>query len=112
MHPSDANPAGRVHAGVFCGWAYSCSVFGPHFEFASGLQRYQRGRYHHRRQHCLTPTSLSLNSGQVSQIVATPKNSDGNAIVADVSFTSSNSNLISITAGGLRLRWHLGRELH
>ncbi len=48
----------------------------------------------------LTPTSLSLNSGQVSQIVATPKNSDGNAIVADVSFTSSNSNLISITAGG------------
>ena len=48
----------------------------------------------------LTPTSLSLNSGQVGQIVATPKNADGNTIVADVSFTSSNTNLITVTAGG------------
>ena len=40
----------------------------------------------------LTPTSLSLNPGQVVQLAATPKDASGGAIIADVSFSSSNTS--------------------
>src|SRR5271157_1546291 len=48
----------------------------------------------------LTPTSLSLNPGQVMQIAATPQRSDGTTVVADVSFSSSNTNLVTVSASG------------
>jgi len=48
----------------------------------------------------LSPTSLSLNTGQVAAITATPENSSGGAVVADVSYSSSNTNLVTVTANG------------
>jgi hypothetical protein len=48
----------------------------------------------------LAPTSLSLNPGQVVQITATPQSSDGTTVVADVSFSSSNANLVTVSASG------------
>ena len=49
----------------------------------------------------LSPTSLSLNTGQVTGITATPQNSSGGAVVADVTYTSSNPNLVTVSPGGL-----------
>ncbi len=48
----------------------------------------------------LSPTTLSLNTGQVAQITAIPENASGGTVVADVSYISSNPNLVSVTAGG------------
>ena len=48
----------------------------------------------------LTPTSLSLNPGQVVQLAATPKDASGGSIIADVSFSSSNTSLVTVSAGG------------
>jgi Bacterial Ig-like domain (group 2) len=49
----------------------------------------------------LSPTYLSLSPGQTYQFTATPKNYAGTAIVADVSYSSSNTSLVTVTAGGL-----------
>lgn len=48
----------------------------------------------------LTPSSLSLNTGQVVQLVATPENSTGGTVVADVSFSSSNTALVTVSPAG------------
>lgn len=48
----------------------------------------------------LTPSSVSMNVGQVVKITGVPKNSSGSAIVADVSYSSSNPSQISISASG------------
>ena len=47
-----------------------------------------------------SPTSLSLNTGQVVRLVATTENSTGGAVVADVSFTSSNTALVTVSPAG------------
>src|SRR6516165_3232526 len=47
----------------------------------------------------VTPSYLSLSPGQTAQLMASPKNYAGNAIVAAVSYTSSN--LVTVTATGL-----------
>lgn len=49
----------------------------------------------------LTPTYLSLSPGQTFQLTAQPQNSSGTTIVADVSYSSTNTNLVTVTAGGL-----------
>jgi len=49
----------------------------------------------------VTPGYLSLSPGQTAQLTASPQNSAGNTIVADVSYSSSNTSLVTITAGGL-----------
>src|SRR5664279_984118 len=49
----------------------------------------------------LSPTSLSMNTGQVAAITANPENSTGGVVVADVSYVSSNPSLVTVTAGGL-----------
>src|SRR5580692_12093307 len=46
------------------------------------------------------PTSLSLNTGQVVRLVATPENSTGGAVVADVSFSSSNTAQVTVSPAG------------
>ena len=52
-------------------------------------------------QMILSPTSMSLNTGQVAAITARPENASGQGVVADVSYTSSNTNLVTVTAGGV-----------
>jgi len=47
-----------------------------------------------------SPTSLSLNTGQVVRLVATPENSTGGAVVADVSFSSSNPAQVTVSPAG------------
>ena len=47
-----------------------------------------------------SPTSLSLNPAQVTRLVATPENSSGGAVVADVSFSSSNTALVTVSPAG------------
>jgi hypothetical protein len=49
----------------------------------------------------LSPTTLSMNTGQITAITATPQNSTGGTVVADVSYSSSNTNLVTVTASGL-----------
>ena len=49
----------------------------------------------------LSPNYLSLSPGQTAQLTGLPKNSAGNGIVADVSFSSNNTSLVTVTAGGL-----------
>lgn len=49
----------------------------------------------------LSPTYLSLSPGQTAQLTATPKNYAGSTIVADVSYSSSNTSLVTVTASGL-----------
>lgn len=49
----------------------------------------------------LSPTSLSLNEGGVSQLSAVALNSAGTVVAADISFTSSNTNIATISSGGL-----------
>lgn len=48
----------------------------------------------------MTPSSVSMNVGQVTKITGVTKNSAGAAVVADVSYTSSNPSQISISPTG------------
>ena len=49
----------------------------------------------------LIPTSISLNEGAVSQLSASALDSSGGIIAADISFTSSNPNIATVSSGGL-----------
>lgn len=49
----------------------------------------------------LSPTYMSLSPGQTAQFTPSPKNYAGTPIVADTSYSSSNTNLVTVTAGGL-----------
>ena len=49
----------------------------------------------------LSPATLSMNTGQVTAITATPENSTGGLVVADVTYVSSNTNLVTVSPGGL-----------
>lgn len=49
----------------------------------------------------LTPTSISLNEGGVAQLSAIAQNAGGATIAADITFTSSNPNISTISTGGL-----------
>ena len=49
----------------------------------------------------LSPSSLSLNEGQVSSFTATALNSSGTVVAVDYTYSSSNSALASISAAGL-----------
>ncbi|HEV2989523.1 MAG TPA: Ig-like domain-containing protein [Candidatus Angelobacter sp.] len=49
----------------------------------------------------LSPTSFSLNSGDVVQISATPENSANTAISANLTYSSSNSAIVTISNAGL-----------
>lgn len=48
----------------------------------------------------LSPTSLSMNTGQVASITATPENSSGGTVIADVTYISSNPSLVTVAANG------------
>ena len=48
----------------------------------------------------LSPTTVSLNEGDVTTISAIARDSSGNTIAADITFTSSNSNIATISSGG------------
>jgi hypothetical protein len=49
----------------------------------------------------MTPTTVSLNEGAVVTLSVTAENSAGTAVAADISFTSSNPNIASVSSGGL-----------
>ncbi len=49
----------------------------------------------------LSPTTISLNEGGVATLSAAAKNSAGAIIAADITFTSSNSSIATISSGGL-----------
>src|SRR5208337_1322308 len=49
----------------------------------------------------LNPTTLSLNEGGVGSISASATNSAGTYIAADITFTSSNPAIASVSSGGL-----------
>src|SRR5437762_13337592 len=49
----------------------------------------------------LSPTSFSLNSGDVVQLSATAENSANSAIVANLAYTSSNNSLVTVSNAGL-----------
>jgi hypothetical protein len=49
----------------------------------------------------LTPASISLNEGGVAQLSAIAQNSAGVAVPADITFSSSNGNIATISTGGL-----------
>lgn len=49
----------------------------------------------------LTPTSISLNEGGVSQLSAIALNASGTTVAADITFTSSNTNIATVSTGGL-----------
>jgi hypothetical protein len=49
----------------------------------------------------LVPTSISLNEGAVSQLSASALDASGGIIAADISFTSSNPNIATVSSGGL-----------
>ncbi len=48
----------------------------------------------------MSPTTVSMNVGQVTKITGIPMNSSGTTIVADVSYSSSNATQISISPLG------------
>ena len=48
----------------------------------------------------LSPTTVSLNEGDVTTISAVAENSSGGIIAADITFTSSNPNIATISTGG------------
>src|ERR1039458_3784756 len=48
----------------------------------------------------LSPTTVSLNEGDVTTISAIAEDSSGNPIAADIAFTSSNPNIATISTGG------------
>jgi trimeric autotransporter adhesin len=49
----------------------------------------------------LTPTSISLNEGGVSQLSAIALSASGTTVPADITFTSSNTNIATVSSGGL-----------
>jgi hypothetical protein len=49
----------------------------------------------------LTPTSVSLNEGAVSTLSAIALNASGTTVAADISFTSSNNSIATVSSGGL-----------
>jgi len=49
----------------------------------------------------LSPTTFSLNEGDVATLSATAENSSGVIVAADIAFTSSNANIATISSGGL-----------
>lgn len=49
----------------------------------------------------VTPTTFSLNEGDVATLSASAQNSGGQAVAADISFTSNNSQIASVSPGGL-----------
>jgi hypothetical protein len=49
----------------------------------------------------VTPTTISLNEGDVATLSATAQNSAGQTVAADISFTSNNSQIASVSPGGL-----------
>lgn len=49
----------------------------------------------------LTPTTSSMNQGAVTTLSVTAENSGGTAIAADISFTSSNTAVATVSTGGL-----------
>src|SRR5437660_38072 len=49
----------------------------------------------------LSPTSLSLNSGDVGQIQAIPENSSNAQVTANITFSSSNSAIVTVSNAGL-----------
>ena len=48
----------------------------------------------------LSPTTVSLNEGGVTTISAIAEDSSGNTIAADITFSSSNPNIATISTGG------------
>ncbi len=49
----------------------------------------------------LAPTSISLNQGTVATLSAVAQNSVGAVVAADITFTSSNTNIATVSSGGL-----------
>ena len=49
----------------------------------------------------LSPTTISLNEGQVVTLSVVAENSAGTAVAADIGFTSSNNNIATVSSGGL-----------
>jgi hypothetical protein len=49
----------------------------------------------------ISPTTLSLNEGQVGTVTAIAEDASGNAVAADISFTSSNPAIATVSSGGL-----------
>ena len=49
----------------------------------------------------LSPSSVSLNEGAVQQLSAIAQDSSGNTVPADITFTSSNNNIATVSSGGL-----------
>ena len=49
----------------------------------------------------LTPATISLNEGGVATLSAVAQNSAGATIAADITFASSNSNIATVSSGGL-----------
>lgn len=49
----------------------------------------------------LTPSPISLNEGGVATLSAVAQNSAGTAVAADISFSSNNTNIATVSAGGL-----------
>ncbi|HEY1731099.1 MAG TPA: Ig-like domain-containing protein [Terriglobales bacterium] len=49
----------------------------------------------------LTPTSISLNEGAVSQLSAIALSASGTTVPADITFTSSNAKIATVSSGGL-----------
>ena len=48
----------------------------------------------------LTPATISLNEGGVASLSATAQNSAGATVAADITFTSSNTNIATVSTGG------------
>jgi hypothetical protein len=48
----------------------------------------------------LTPATISLNEGAVASLSATAQNSTGATVAADITFTSSNNNIATVSTGG------------
>jgi hypothetical protein len=49
----------------------------------------------------ITPSVSSLNQGDIAALTATPEDSTGTAVAADLTFSSSNSTIGAISPGGL-----------
>src|SRR5437763_12339301 len=49
----------------------------------------------------LSPTSFSLNSGDVVQLSATAQNSANTAVAANITYASSNSAVVTVSNAGL-----------
>jgi hypothetical protein len=49
----------------------------------------------------LNPNSISMNEGAVTQLSAVALNASGGVVAADLTFTSSNANIATVSSGGL-----------